>query len=229
MIVTLVGILLACYLVGGVPFGFLLGKARGVDIRQHGSGNIGATNAWRVLGRTCGLICFLLDFLKGWLPVLVVQQLTKNSAPPLPTWAPLVAVVGTVSGHVWTPYLRFKGGKGIATSAGALLGVACYPVLVALLVWGLVAKLTRFISLASISAALALPLAALLLNHSGHQRYEQPVLLLLLAIGALAVFRHHANIRRLMAGTEPRIGQKPATPSSPDNSPTPQPPGDAKP
>jgi acyl phosphate:glycerol-3-phosphate acyltransferase len=210
MIVMLAVILLACYLVGGVPFGFLIGRARGMDIRQHGSGNIGATNVWRVFGKKLGLTCFALDFLKGCLPVLAVQFLTRRADPALATWGPLVAVLGTVAGHVWTPYLRFRGGKGIATSAGAVLAVACLPVVGALLIWVLVVKLTRFVSLASISAALALPLAAMLLNQSGYGRYDKPVLLLLLAIGTLAVFRHHSNIRRLLAGTEPRTNQRPA-------------------
>ena len=196
-------VLVGAYLIGGIPFGYLIGRAKGIDIRQHGSGNIGATNVLRTLGKPLGITCFALDFAKGLVPVLVARQLADAGSI-----LPLLVVVATVAGHIWTPYLRFKGGKGIATSAGALMAVAPLPVLCALIVWGLTLALSRMVGLASVCAAAALPLAAVGLLAAGRGSGGVPVLVLLVIIGVLAIARHRANIQRILNGTEPKIGQK---------------------
>jgi len=195
----------AAYLVGGVPFGLLIGRLKGMDIRTQGSGNIGATNVWRVLGRRWGITCFALDALKGYLPVLVVARCVE----PAPELLPITAAFATVAGHVWTPYLRFKGGKGIATSAGAVLGLAAGPLAIALVAWAITFFTWRYVSLASIVAAVALPFAAFGLNRlpSGpHYGLATVVLLTLLAL--VAVGRHRSNLQRLLQGTEHKMGKK---------------------
>ena len=154
-------VLILAYLVGGIPFGYLIGRAKGIDIRQHGSGNIGATNVLRTLGKPLGITCFALDFAKGLLPVLASRSVQSAGATGVAQTVsdllPLLVVVATVAGHIWTPYLRFKGGKGIATSAGALTAVAPLPVLCALVVWGVTLAAGRMVGLASVCAAAALP------------------------------------------------------------------------
>ncbi len=202
-----------CYLLGGIPFGLLIGRLNGVDIRQHGSGNIGATNVWRVCGRRWGIACFTLDALKGLLPVLGAAGLAAGRVPPgRAELVTVLAVFATVAGHVWSPYLRFKGGKGVATSAGAVLAVAPWPLLIALAVWGLVFAASRYVSLASIVAAIALPFAGVGVNLLGESpRYRAPVLALLVLLAVLAVIRHRSNITRLLNGTENRMGRKDTT------------------
>ncbi len=200
-------VIVLCYLIGGIPFGLLIGRLNRLDIRAHGSGNIGATNVWRTLGRGWGLTCFALDALKGYVSVSVVQVLAEGGH--VAGWTPIVAVFAAVAGHVWSPYLKFKGGKGIATSAGALLAVAALPVLVALVVWCIVMAATRLVSLASICGAIVLPLAGIGINLlSEPNAYDRPTLGLLVLLCIVAVLRHRGNIRRLLKGTEPRMGKK---------------------
>lgn len=199
------------YLLGGIPFGYLVARAKGMDIRQHGSGNIGATNVGRVLGRKYGIFCLVLDVLKGLVPVLLALWWTHAAALQPPDLLPLLAVFASVAGHVWCPYLGFKGGKGIATSAGAALAIAPLPILFSIVAWLLVLALTRIIALASIAASIALPAGAwfLYLRHWSHQPPATlAVALLLTVLGILAIIRHRSNLRRVWAGTEPRIGRK---------------------
>ena len=189
------------YLVGSVPTGYLLGRARGLDIRRHGSGNIGATNVWRVMGRNWGLLAFACDFLKGFLPLFLVRTLCL---PETGTWSVSLLLVlcglAAIIGHNYTPWLGFKGGKGIATSAGVLAALMPPVLAVALSLWIVVTLLTRFVSVGSILAAASLaPLAWVF--YPGEWIYFGLACL----AGGLAVWRHRSNIQRLLAGTESRI------------------------
>jgi glycerol-3-phosphate acyltransferase PlsY len=192
---------IAFYLIGSVPTGYLLGKSRGLDIRQHGSGNIGATNVWRVMGRNWGLLAFASDFLKGFLPLYLLRTLSFAEGG---SWlvALLLVICGlaAIIGHNYTPWLGFKGGKGIATSAG-VLGALMPPVLgVALSLWIIATLATRMVSVGSILAAASLaPLAFYF--YPGQWIYFGLACL----AGLLALLRHRSNIQRLLAGTESRI------------------------
>lgn len=192
----------ASYIVGATPFGYFAGRMKGIDIRQHGSGNIGATNVLRVLGKGVGLPVFALDLLKGLLPVLVVGWLTNHNAP-----AQLAAGLGAILGHMFTFWLGFKGGKGIATSAGVLFGLMWLPALIVIAVWAVLFFSTKYVAVASIGAALALPPACWCRYGVG------PLFWFTVVIAALAIFRHRSNIQRLLDGSENRFGRKkdPAT------------------
>ncbi|ANA39475.1 MULTISPECIES: glycerol-3-phosphate 1-O-acyltransferase PlsY [Geobacter] len=181
------------YLVGSIPTGLLLARAFGVDIRVTGSGNIGATNVYRTLGRTVGIATLLGDCLKGLVPVLVAGKLGLAD--------PWVAAVGLAAflGHVYTVFLGFKGGKGVATALGVFLGVSPLSVLGALALFiGIVAS-TRYISLGSITAAAAMPFLVAAVE-------RRPLLVgMTLIIAAIVIVKHRENIRRLREGTESRF------------------------
>lgn len=142
----------ASYLIGSIPFGYLIGRLHGIDIRKVGSGNIGATNVTRSIGRIAGKICFFLDFLKGALPVVLVNMTFEENTANLA----LAAGLAVILGHVFPIYLRFRGGKGVATAAGVALALAPYPLLCALAVWVVTFLTSRYVSLASIVAAASL-------------------------------------------------------------------------
>ncbi len=200
---TLVGA--GAYLAGSVPFGFLVARARGIDIRRAGSGNIGATNVTRCVGRPWGLLTFACDFLKGLLPALLLPAAAGLGAQAQE--ARLLAGALAIAGHNWPVFLGFRGGKGVATSAGALVAIAPPAVAAGVVVWAAVFGLSRYVSLASIMAALTVgalswwPAAV-----RGARGLLTPLALSLLAV--LVVVRHHANIRRLLNGTEPRRGKR---------------------
>ncbi|MBN1556929.1 MAG: glycerol-3-phosphate 1-O-acyltransferase PlsY [Lentisphaerae bacterium] len=192
----------AAYLLGAVPFGWLIGRARGVDVRRAGSGNIGATNVFRTVGKPWGILAFACDALKGYLAVRAVPALAAaltHTHPP--AWLPVACACAAVAGHNWPVYLRFRGGKGVATSAGALLGLA--PLLVAggLLTWLVLFLATRFVSLASMLTAAAVAAASWFRYPDGP--HLVPAAFTLLAV--LTLWRHKANIRRLLNGTEHRF------------------------
>lgn len=197
-----VGAALASYVLGSIPTGLWIGlRFKGVDIREHGSKNIGATNTLRVLGKQWGLIALLADMAKGGLAVamgygaVALWQVTPT--------APLICGVAAIAGHTFSLFLGFKGGKGVATSAGAFLALAWQPTLVALAVFVVVVALTRMVSAASIAAAVTLGVTAFL--------FPAPVPFLpwlIAAVCALVVFRHRSNIARILAGTESRFGRK---------------------
>lgn len=192
------------YLLGSIPFGFLLAKAKGKDIRTLGSGNIGATNVYRSVSKPLGLLTFVLDFLKGLAGVLLVPWVAMKlfGTPAGAKHLPLLCGALTVAGHNWTCFLEFRGGKGISTSAGMLLGLTPIAVGIAFVVW-LIALLTlHFMSVASISAALVLAIAAWPL-YFATQGWVLPSVLTLLA--CLAIWRHRSNIKRLISGTETRF------------------------
>jgi len=200
---TAILVLAGAFLLGSIPTGYLAGRARGVDLRQHGSGNIGATNAMRILGKPLGVFVFLIDALKGAAAVWLAVRLTPASAG---AWPGILAAVGAIAGHNFTPWLGFKGGKGIATSTGALLALMPLAVLAIAGVWFLLFRLTRYVSVASMSAAAALPVVIALLWHFDLGG-NGPLFGFAVVISVLAIWRHRSNIARLRAGTESRSGQ----------------------
>ncbi len=201
-------IVIISYLLGSIPSGYLVAKSQGIDIRQHGSKNIGATNVLRVMGKKWGYFVFFCDVLKGFVSVKL-GFLLAGSFDANVTLAGVVAALCCILGHNYPVWLAFKGGKGIATSAGVV--IALFPPLIVLLmgiVWLLVFWLSRYVSLASISAAAALPIAVALLGpYVGINDYWL-VLCFSVVAAALAVWRHRTNITRLLNGTESRFGQK---------------------
>ncbi len=208
-------LLLFSFLIGSIPFGFLIARSKGVDIRQHGSGNIGATNVFRTLGKKWGVLVFVLDALKGALPVALAGVASQQFGILDPALASVLAGIATILGHNFTPWLGFKGGKGIATSAGVLLALVPVASLCITVVWFLVFKISRYVSLASIAAAISLPIAVGILLYLGW--LKSPVLLAFSILATLlAVWQHRSNIQRLLNGTESRFEKKrsttPATP-----------------
>ena len=195
----------ASYLIGAIPFGYLIGRLHGIDIRKVGSGNIGATNVTRSVGKVQGKICFFLDFLKGALPVALVNSVFTQDTANLALGAGLAVILG----HIFPIYLKFRGGKGVATAAGVALALAPYPLLCALLVWLATFLTTRYVSLASIVAAAALPVAAALFFGLGIGTpfpLGASTLIFFTLIALLAILRHVSNIKRLLNGTESRFG-----------------------
>lgn len=191
-------LLLGGYLLGAVPFGLLIGWARGVDVRRLGSGNIGATNVLRVVGKAEAAGTLLLDGVKGAAPVLLARALTLGDG-----WA-AAAGLAAFLGHCFPVFLRFRGGKGVATALGAVLAALPVVGLTALAVWLATALCFRYSSLAALAAAVSLPVTTAVREGGG------PSLALTLLLAALIVVRHHANIRRLWRGEEQKIGQRAA-------------------
>jgi len=201
-------IAIAAYLLGSIPTGFLVARAKGIDIRKVGSGNIGATNALRVLGKPAGILVLLVDALKGWVAVRVVAMLIVeqfSSADALGgnrVLAAILASVFAVLGHNYPCWLGFKGGKGIATSAGVLTALVPWALLIILSVWIVLFAVTRYVSIGSLAASATLPFATWLTTR------DWTLTVVTGAMGALAIYKHKGNIQRLMNGTEPRIGAK---------------------
>jgi len=199
------------YLAGSFPTGYLMGRACGLDIRQHGSGNIGATNVGRVLGRNWGFAAFACDSLKGFVPLFLLHS---YGFPGDLSWSTelllVVCGVAVILGHNYTPWLGFKGGKGIATSAGVLGALLPWSLLVVALVWGIMVLLTRTVSIGSLAAAAALPIGTAYF-YPGQWVYFALATLLC----ALASWRHRSNLRRLLDGTESRLGSSAATKTAP--------------
>lgn len=200
--------LIVAFLSGSIPFGYFAGKLKGLDIRQHGSGNIGATNVIRVCGKGIGIPVFILDMLKGLLPTLLpASMLGASVSADLLSIATVGAGFAAILGHMFTPWLAFKGGKGVATAAGVLLGIAPVPMLVALAAWMVFFFATKYVSLASIAAAVAVPATmAVQMLRAGH--VDAVLFGFGLVLGALVIVRHRANIQRLIAGTENKAGAK---------------------
>ena len=205
------GILIAGYLIGSVPFGFIIGKLKGVDIRTVGSGNIGATNVTRAVSPLAGKICFLLDFCKGLLPVLAWQMLLKRGIIADVAWnlGEVAVILSVVIGHMFTCFLGLKGGKGIATAVGGVAAIAPLPALAAFLTWLVIFKISGYVSLGSILGAVSLPLWALLLAWLKVTVFLPWSIIIFFAILALiAVWTHRSNIKRLLDGTENSFKKK---------------------
>lgn len=199
------------YLLGSTAFGLILGLLRGVDIREHGSCNVGATNAGRVLGRPFGLAAFAGDFLKGWAPTFWLAPWLASSPEAVDSLAVLCGSAA-VLGHVWPLYFGFKGGKGVATGCGAVFGIDPWLFLGAGAVWLVTLGLTRFVGLSSLMMGFAFPAFAWWRMVS--QDTDATVLVGTIALALLVLVRHRANIARMLAGTEPRMGKKRAPSSS---------------
>ena len=211
-------IVILAYLLGSIPFGLIVAKTQGIDIREHGSKNIGATNVWRVLGKKFGLTTFIFDTLKGLAAVLVAQWIAAHWPihVPLPhgherieffpaDYAGIAAAMGCILGHSFPVWLRFKGGKGVATSLGVIVGMMPLAALVTFAVWGAVFKVSRYVSLASIVAALALPVIVVAMLFLGWL-HGWANFYFAVAAGGLVTALHRGTIQRLVAGTENRFG-----------------------
>jgi len=204
-------LIISAYLLGSVPFGFIIGKAHGRDIRSVGSGNIGATNLSRALGKKWGYLCFCLDMLKGLIPMSAAMRFCSSQPSVAELSLSLAIGFAAVLGHVFPVYLKFKGGKGIATSFGVALGLWPYYTLsagFAFVVWAAVVLVWRYVSLASIAASVAFPVSlifAILLRAGWDFTNLWPLLTAAVAIPVLVIFRHRANIKRIIAGTEGKV------------------------
>ena len=200
-------LLLGAYLSGSIPFALLLGRLLGKDIRKIGSGNPGATNLARAAGRGWGIAAFALDFAKGLVPVFAARWLEETGHARLPGWTGMVetaAGLAAILGHVFPVWLRFRGGKGVATTFGVMAGLSPLSTLLAGAVWTAVYLASRTVSVASIAAALALPAGVLLFEGSG-ERFHL-LLAFSAAIALLIIVRHRSNIVRLIRGEELRFG-----------------------
>jgi len=207
-------LIIGAYLLGSVPFSLIIAKAHGKDLRSIGSGNIGATNLARALGRRWAYFCFCLDVLKGLVPMLAAT--CALSSPPTITQLLITLAVGcaAILGHIFPIYIKFKGGKGVATSFGVALGLWPYYTLCAVIafaIWSVVVLLTRYISLASIVASVAFPITlilAIVLTPSWYFANLWPLLFAAIVIPIMVIVRHRQNIKRLIAGTETKIFAK---------------------
>jgi glycerol-3-phosphate acyltransferase PlsY len=221
---------LVAFLCGSIPFGLIFGKIKGIDIREHGSGNIGATNVWRVLGKSFGIPCFLLDVLKGLIPTIIGISLIQFSGMKNPMILPTLAshaeihpiltaqifqvLTGlcAILGHNYSPWVRFKGGKGIATSAGVLIALMPAAIVILVVLWIIVFGISRYVSLASIVAAGALPFLTLWGSYYHGKiadgTWNKPLFAFSVLIGVLAIYKHRSNIQRLRTGTENRFSKK---------------------
>jgi glycerol-3-phosphate acyltransferase PlsY len=207
--VTLFAVLIGSYLLGSVPFGYVAGRLAGIDIRNVGSGNVGATNVVRVLGKRYGYPVFALDFLKGFVAVMISMVMAPGRPPQWnsPEIFGILAAMSSVFGHLYPPWLKFKGGKGVATSAGALLALTPIATLIGVAVWIIVFWLTRYVSLASVTAAVILPVVIVVVG--SHDRHNgKPLIYASACVAAVVIWRHRSNLLRLMRGTEPRFRKR---------------------
>ena len=191
--------LAGAYLAGSIPFGFLIGKMRGVDVRTVGSKNIGATNVYRTVGKKWGLLAFACDFLKGFVPVILAQRFGGEA------YLPLAVGLMTVVGHMFTCFMKFKGGKGIATGFGMLVGLLPWLVLTAFGIWAVTVWISHYISLGSCVAAAFLAVGVWFpwLGSEGCRNLPLSIVVTLVAL--VAIYKHKTNIRRLIDGCENRI------------------------
>lgn len=200
-------LLLAAYLIGAFPTSYIVGRlTRGIDLRQHGSGNLGATNAFRVLGWRAATPIFIVDVAKGFLPVHFFPRFDGTDAI---AWA-LAYGAAAIVGHMFSIYVRFRGGKGVATGGGVFLALAPFPALGSLLIWTVLVFVTGYVSLASIVSAAALPLLILFSRAPGS------VLALSIALATFVIYAHRANVRRLLRGEEHRFGRGTQTETLPE-------------
>lgn len=217
MYIIFVPAIIGAYLLGSIPFGLLIAKAHGKDLRSIGSGNIGATNVSRALGRKWAYICFVLDVFKGMVPMLATLSLAKPSSSQTQTesvvllWLWLATGCAAILGHIFPIYVKFRGGKGVATSFGVALGLWPYYTICALFavaIWVVLVLIWRYVSLASIGASVTFPLVlilAIILTSGWNFANLWPLLIAATAIPLMVITRHRENIKRLLAGTESKI------------------------
>ncbi len=202
---TLVAVLAVSYLIGAIPFSYIAGRAiKGIDLRDHGSGNLGATNTFRTLGAKWAIVVLLLDIAKGFFPVFQAGHLGLSGGIAV-QWLMLAAMFGAILGHLFSPYVKFSGGKGIATSAGAFIALSPWACLASFIVFGLTFAARRIVSLASLGAAITLPLWVFGVSRFGLSESHWSTLAVSTIIMAIIVVKHRGNIKRLLAGTEKPI------------------------
>lgn len=221
LLLSCVALVLA-FLSGSMPTALIMGRAKGVDLRKHGSGNLGATNALRVLGKPWGVACLLIDALKGWLPAtLFAGQLTAavDWSPgevggvtlAHPEWTLALGLMA-VAGHMFSPWVGWKGGKGVATSLGAFLAVAPVPVLICFALGIVLIAATGYVSLASITGAGLLAPLILALSKPGERPWA--VIAIAALLGGFVIWKHRENIQRLIEGRENKVFRKGSTPAA---------------
>ena len=206
---TFATVALLAYLLGSIPSGYIAGRIGGIDVRKVGSGNIGATNVTRVLGKRFGYPVFVVDFGKGLAAVVVGTMIAKNaqSTPQFVDLCGALAAIFSVIGHSYPIWLGFKGGKGVATTLGSLFGLHWISAAVVCVVWIVAFQLTRYVSLASIAAAIALPVTVATMLFL--KQLQTPILLYFTVfLAGIIVLRHRSNLSRLLKGTEPRFARK---------------------
>ena len=189
--------ILVSYLFGSLPIGLLVGRmVKGIDVRDYGSGNIGASNVWRTMGPLWGIAVFLFDFCKGYFPAHLAGQM--HSVNP---WLPVLVGLAAILGHNFSPFLKFKGGKGVATSLGVVYGLSPVAAAIGFAVWGLCLLVTRYISVSSMIAAVVTSAALIVLNPN------LPHILFAILVTLFVLVKHRSNMTRLKAGTEPKVGR----------------------
>ena len=197
-----ISLILVAYILGSIPTSYILGKKiKGIDIRNFGSGNVGATNALRVLGTKFGILALILDMAKGAIPVFIGKYFGFSDI-----WLIAIALTA-ILGHIFTIFLKFKGGKGVATSAGVFIALTPAPIAIALLVFIIIVWITKYVSLGSILAAITLFTVELIVNvRNGFQ--EKEILALITVVALFIIIKHKSNIQRLIAGNENKINFK---------------------
>jgi glycerol-3-phosphate acyltransferase PlsY len=199
------------YLAGGIPFSYLAGRLlQGIDLREHGSGNLGASNTFRILGGRVAVVVLVLDVAKGFIPVYVAGTLEPLSFLG-PLGLPIAAMFFAILGHLYSPYLKFSGGKGIATSAGAFVALAPWAFLGSFVAFAAVFAARRIVSLASLSGAITLPVFVYLSGRLGLGRWHWSLEAVSVAIMLIVVIKHRSNIARLRAGTEGALARRKGT------------------
>jgi len=219
----IIACLVLAYLLGAIPFSLIIGqRVKGIDLRQHGSGNLGATNVYRTLGPGWGGLCLVLDMAKGALAVIAMTVVVNAMPPDAPRPLQLagdsfriLAGLLAILGHSFSPFAGFRGGKGIATSFGVFLILEPFPVLVAFGVFLAVFFATRIVSLGSVCAAAVFPLAVLIFEIRSTKPYSKTLIAFSAVLALLVIWRHRANIRRLRAGTEKKLQAPAAEPKEP--------------
>lgn len=200
-------VLISSYLLGSLPAGYLAGRIAGIDIRKRGSGNIGATNVLRVLGKKYGYSVFFCDAVKGFLAVSCAEVIAMTFAPAYEDWFGILAALFCVLGHAFPIWLKFKGGKGVATSAGTMLGLAPWATIIAVIVWIIVFEVTRYVSVASVTAAIVLPLAIGIFL-ALHWNDSRVIFYAAIVMASVVCWRHRSNVSRLLKGDEQRFSRK---------------------
>lgn len=205
-------IVLAGYLLGSIPTAIIMGKAlKGIDIREHGSGNAGGTNVFRVLGWKPGVAVILLDMLKGLAATIFAAKIVFTELPVEQVYLQLLAGSSAMVGHIWTVFAGFRGGKGVGTAGGMIFALFPIAATICIAIFLVIAFSTRYISLASIIAAIALPIVLIGLSSFFAMRPPPPLFVLSILLAILIIFTHRSNIKRLLSGTENRFGEKRAS------------------